>query len=480
MEELSHERSKIQGDFAMNSFGNMSWRSGLIPMIEPGAMAEILSSVADLGLVVSPKGQILGVLTSPNFEPDLTDWPNALLQSKLTVESVPKLEARLGQFKDENPNASPIELNHNVEGSDVDIPVRYSFHKLSNDENILMLGRDLRPIVDMQQQLVAAQVALEQDYEAQRGHETKFRVLMQAVPDAMVFLSSTTGVIQDCNTAAEKVFGRQREALIGQSIHRGIEETDVLDRILGAAADGNETGTALTFSHSKERYSVSPTLFRSDDENGILCRIAPEGFDGAKADSLQQNLNHFYETGIDAIIFASQDGNFLSANDAFLKLASVAQAQSLKGRSVADYLSRGAVDLKVILENTARTGSIRMYSTKIKGEHGTERSVEISSSALGAGDEMVFALLIRDTNRMETAKTAPSAQNEVDMRSVIELIGSQSLKSIVSRTTDVVEKMCIETAVEMTSNNRVAAAEMLGLSRQSLYVKLRKYGLLER
>ena len=32
--------------------------------------------------------------------------------------------------------------------------------------------------------------------------------------------------------------------------------------------------------------------------------------------------------------------------------------------------------------------------------------------------------------------------------------------------------MCIETAVELTRNNRVAAAEMLGLSRQSLYVKL--------
>ena len=32
-------------------------------------------------------------------------------------------------------------------------------------------------------------------------------------------------------------------------------------------------------------------------------------------------------------------------------------------------------------------------------------------------------------------------------------------------------------AIELTRNNRVAAAEMLGLSRQSLYVKLRRYGL---
>ena len=62
----------------------------------------------------------------------------------------------------------------------------------------------------------------------------------------------------------------------------------------------------------------------------------------------------------------------------------------------------------------------------------------------------------------------------------MELVGSASLKEIVAETTDVVEKMCIETAVNLTRNNRVAAAEMLGLSRQSLYVKLRKYGLLNK
>jgi len=43
-----------------------------------------------------------------------------------------------------------------------------------------------------------------------------------------------------------------------------------------------------------------------------------------------------------------------------------------------------------------------------------------------------------------------------------------------------IEKICIETAIELTQNNRAAAAEMLGLSRQSLYVKLRKFDLLTR
>jgi DNA-binding NtrC family response regulator len=59
-------------------------------------------------------------------------------------------------------------------------------------------------------------------------------------------------------------------------------------------------------------------------------------------------------------------------------------------------------------------------------------------------------------------------------------VGSSSLREILSETTEVVERMCIEAALDLTSNNRAAASEMLGLSRQSLYVKLRKYGLLSK
>ena len=43
--------------------------------------------------------------------------------------------------------------------------------------------------------------------------------------------------------------------------------------------------------------------------------------------------------------------------------------------------------------------------------------------------------------------------------------------------TDVIERLCIEAALNLTGDNRASAAEMLGLSRQSLYVKLRRYGL---
>ena len=43
--------------------------------------------------------------------------------------------------------------------------------------------------------------------------------------------------------------------------------------------------------------------------------------------------------------------------------------------------------------------------------------------------------------------------------------------------TDLIERMCIEAALELTGDNRASAAELLGLSRQSLYIKLRRFGI---
>ena len=42
---------------------------------------------------------------------------------------------------------------------------------------------------------------------------------------------------------------------------------------------------------------------------------------------------------------------------------------------------------------------------------------------------------------------------------------------------DLVERHFIEAALELTSDNRTSAAEGLGVSRQSLYVKLRRHRL---
>jgi DNA-binding NtrC family response regulator len=63
------------------------------------------------------------------------------------------------------------------------------------------------------------------------------------------------------------------------------------------------------------------------------------------------------------------------------------------------------------------------------------------------------------------------------VKQLTELVGRVPLKDIVAESSELIEQLSIETALQMTHDNRALAAQLLGLSRQSLYVKLRRYGL---
>jgi DNA-binding NtrC family response regulator len=73
------------------------------------------------------------------------------------------------------------------------------------------------------------------------------------------------------------------------------------------------------------------------------------------------------------------------------------------------------------------------------------------------------------------------AEKQVQLLRSLQLLtdrlGEASLKVLVSETVSVLERHYIEAALVNTDGNRSAAAKMLGLSRQSLYVKLARYGI---
>lgn len=469
----------------MTSNSTMMWANGLIPIIEKDVTAQIISRVCDIALIVDPSGKILTAKANKELAKatHVSAWDGAQIQQTLTIESVPKFESRIAQFLDGNPDVLPVELNHQAASGFAELPVKYTFHTIGHENTILMLGSDLRQTAEMQQQLVATQIALEADYEAQREHDIRVRVLMEATDVPTVFLSASTGQIVACNTAAEGIFGKPKDELIGLPFADEFEakgRKDVVDRMITAATEQPRTPVLAKSAKGNRKLSLEPTLFRGATSQMILCKMASAGTQSASGDVVHKHLGDLFQNGVDSFVFVSASGHIISANEAFLKLANITHSQSVKGRSMADFFTRGPVDLNVMIENARRSGHMRLYATKIRSEHGSERAIEVSTTLLNAGSDPIFAMVIRDSHRVETHNASMKQVTDVDMASVIELIGGQSLKDIVAKTTDVVEKMCIETAVEMTSNNRVAAAEMLGLSRQSLYVKLRKYGLISK
>jgi DNA-binding NtrC family response regulator len=65
----------------------------------------------------------------------------------------------------------------------------------------------------------------------------------------------------------------------------------------------------------------------------------------------------------------------------------------------------------------------------------------------------------------------------VPVAELTDLVGRMPLKDIVRESTDLIERLCIEAALDQADDNRASAAGMLGLSRQSLYTKLHRHGL---
>jgi DNA-binding NtrC family response regulator len=120
---------------------------------------------------------------------------------------------------------------------------------------------------------------------------------------------------------------------------------------------------------------------------------------------------------------------------------------------------------------------VRNFATEVRTLSGMTLPVEISGVYL-AKPEPLFVMFVRDLNRRSQSSVPASPAVPNPFFELSQLVGRRPIKDIVGDTVDTIERMCIEAALELTHNNRASAAEMLGLSRQSLYVKLRRFGVL--
>lgn len=455
-----------------------------MPLIDPELLSEIISTASDISFLVSHDGKVTAVTVNPAHRSfgKLSHWLGLSVADIMTEECHKKFVRRVAELQKPGVTSLHIEINHFDEEM-WEFPVRYSMHILDQDGSILLLGRDLRPISEMQQQLVAAQIALERDYEAQREMDTRYRVLMESTRDAVVLVSMTNGRISDLNVSAAVMLGGARQDLIGAAIAQEFEgrrRGEFLESLSTIAATDAVNPVELVARRSQRKLRVVPKLFRAAGERLMLCRLeAPDQDSGAPRET-SDNLQRLFLEGVDAMVFVDADGIITAANDAFLKLTDSSHLTAVRGKSLADYLARGSVDMRVLLDNAKRARQLRLYVTKVLNEFKGEVSVEISASYINDRPKPAFGLVIRDASRADLLRRPGFSGKDDNMRSVMELVGSSTLRDIVSETTDLVEKMCIQTAVDLTRNNRVAAAEMLGLSRQSLYVKLRKFGLLNK
>jgi transcriptional regulator PpsR len=360
-----------------------------------------------------------------------------------------------------------------------DVPFLYAAVKLGASDRFVALGRDLRAVATLQQRLVDAQMALERDFAKLRFAETRYRLLFQSSSEPVIILDAATLRVLEANPAATALLESGSKRGTGRPFAE-IFDARVRPRLQGALAELKSSGKMEDVEArlaSGDAAVVSASVFRQDAASLVLVRITPTTQVALPTREAPTSFADFARLAPDGFVITDGDGRVLLANAAFAQMIQVRSEEDLRGGTLDQWFGRSGVDFDIMMANLRQHGSIRLFPAALHTEGGVQVHVEASAVALGAGKDRTFGFAIRDVGRRLDG-SQPRGEQELPRSAtqLSELIGRVPLKDLVRETTDVIERLCIEKALELTGDNRASAAEMLGLSRQSLYVKLRRFG----
>ncbi len=458
-----------------------SFLSGL----DPEAVAELLTAAADIVLLLDAEGRIRDLsLASPELvNLGCRDWVGRALSATVTVESRPKVETLLKEAL-AGRRPAPRQVNHPLP-TGIDLAVSYRVVTVpragrhAGEPILVALGRDMRPEMALQQRLVGAQVSMERDYWRLRHVETRYRLLFQQAAEPVLILDAATDKLEEANPAAQALFGdamRKSSWTLADGLDAGMAEA-VREAFVKVRTAGRAELPAVRLARGGDEYKLTLSLFRQETSSSFLVRFSPSRPSTASPSDQGPSLSELLQQAPDAFVVTDLEGRVLRVNRAFLDLTQAPTDEMVRGESLDRWLGRSGVDLNVLVSNLRQHGSVRLFATQLRGEHGGATDVEISAVAAMSATPPCLGFTIRDIGRRLVTEGTEGRELPRSPDQMTELVGRVPLKDIVRDTTDLIEQLCIEAALKLTSDNRASAAEMLGLSRQSLYVKLRRFGM---
>jgi transcriptional regulator PpsR len=449
--------------------------------LDSEVVSKIITAAADVALIVDKDGIIKDVAVGGEnlAGAGIESWLGVPWAETVTVDSKHKVEEMIRDAALQQP-LRWREVNHpGLQGQDV--PIRYSALQVKSDGRLVALGRDLRGIAALQQRLLDAQMAIERDYARVRQTELRYRLLFQLSSEAIIIADAATGRVIEINPAASELLGEPSKKLVSTALLEHFDAGDAMalqDMLAAVRATGKSEDLIVRLPSGHEKLLLSASSFRQDASIYVLMRLNPTQRRHPADDVLRGNdsLRKVMDGLPDGFVVTDLDGRILSVNTAFLDLAQLPNQDRAVGQPLDNWLGRSGVDLNVLSANLREHGAVRNFQTTVHGAYGSSEDVEVSAVGVMTGERPCFGFVIRAS----TTRNATKGRGNGIARSVeqlTELVGRVSLKDLVRESSDMIEKLCIEAALELTGDNRASAAEMLGLSRQSLYVKLRRYGL---
>lgn len=446
----------------------------LFDTLDADAAMKLAMVAGDVTLVLDDTGTILDTAFDPSEFPGFDSWIGTNWIETVTDESRPKVmemlaAARRGEVQHWR------QVNHPTR--DGIVPVRYAVLNVNGGEHRIAFGRDLREAGKLQQRLLQVQQSLERDYLRMRQLEARYRLLFERSAEAVLIVEAGSLRIREANPAAHTLLGARQGSLPSKKVLGFIDKRsrDAIQTMVGSA-QASESIAPIDIKISKGSRDVQASLvgFTQDRGQFLLMRFTTGEGDAAEGDSPVLRL---LDEMPDAFVVADSNLEIISANHAFVEMVEAASADQLRGRHLSETIGRPGIDLDLIEGQIDQHGAARNVTTVVRSGHDLEgEPVEISAVRSG-GDDPLFAFVVRPIGRR--LRDLPPGTQDLprSVEQLTDLVGRMSLKDIVRESTDLIERLCIEAALSYTSDNRASAAEILGLSRQSLYSKLHRHGI---
>ncbi|QAU49947.1 transcriptional regulator PpsR [Bradyrhizobium guangzhouense] len=453
--------------------------------LDADVAATLVAAASDIALAMDNDGMIHDVAfqrVDLPLELKYSDqWVGRSWQATVVAESQRKIEQLLEEAKARK-HSRWREIRYPATRGP-DIPILCSV-VATGEQRFVAIGRDVRAAAALQQKLVEAQIAMERDYSRMRSVESRYRILFQMYSEPVLIVDAATHRVVEANPAASILVDDGPTQLIGKLFPDAllIDDPAASQSIsLALRTQGRIEALKLHLDNGRD-FSLDGAFFRQDLSSFFLLRFSPSAPTLASPSDQADETSHvlqFVEEAPDGLILTDCDGRLLRANAAFLQLAQIESEKLVQGENIDRWIGKSSVDLEILLANLRQHRALKLFSSVVRGEHGSPVNVEISAVALGPRDDPSLGFIIRNVERRIGTNSDPRSEIPRSREQLAELIGRVPLKELVRETTDVIERMCVEAALKLTGDNRATAAEMLGLSRQSLYVKLRRFGLAE-
>ncbi|MEO0617975.1 MAG: transcriptional regulator PpsR [Pseudomonadota bacterium] len=443
------------------------------------ALAAIMAA-ADIALVIDSNGKIKDIAFSDESfaHEGVSEWVGRRWRDTVAKESHPKIEALL-KTAGESEVSRARHVNHATPNGN-EVPIQYVTLRFGSKGNIVAVGRDLRALAAMQQQVIEAQQAIARDYARMRQLETRYRLLFRTANEAVIIVEPTTGKVIDANPAFSQLLGKPVGRLAGKRLSSWFsrEETRVLMELMSEILQSGETRRHTSrLTRSKTDVEITASRLETDEGAQVMLALVPGNSEESTASQSRAHLLSLFDQLPDGFVVTDTSGRIVTANPAFLELAQLDREEEARGQHLENYIGRSGVEFSVLLNNLKEQGTVRHFATVLNGELGSSEAVDISCVLLEQAQNRLFGFTVRPVGGRPVTANASRMPLPRSLDSMTDLIGRVPMKDLVREAKDMIERLCIEAALDLTDDNKASAAEVLGLSRQGLYAKMRQYDI---